>query len=532
MNVAAARFSYDQLHYVGSSYLQTHPETLATLGILHGMRPAPVERCRVLELACGDGNNLLPMAYTLPGSRFEGFDLAAEPLTVGQAKAAALGLTNLRLQVQDLMDFPPDAGEFDYVIAHGFYSWCPPVVRDRLLAVCGAHLAPQGIAFVSFNAYPGYHAKELQRHLMLYHLSHVNAPSPSEQARHALGALDFVARSQPEENSCRTMLTEAREFYANEITSKGDAGLAWFHHDLLSGDNAPVYFHQFMDHAASHGLQYVSDAVLRVPRVMDLAPDTHRALLAMRDDIVTQEQYLDFILNVPFRQALLCRSDAMLDHAVGAAGMRDLYIAGNITPENAGQSAEAQEPDAPQTFVGSRGNVTVQHPDAKAAMRRIGAAWPGAVAFTELRSTQSEGGTDQELAEFLLRLYVGRFASFRTRASASALSVSERPEASAVARLQAQTSPLVTNLYHERINLAAPARHLLGLLDGQRPRAELLEAMRAWITSGQAAEACREADAGTPAPETEQSRPPSLETLDADLDASLLALVKLGLMIR
>ena len=523
MNVAAARFSYDQLHYVGSSYLQTHPETLATLGTLHGMRPASIEHCRVLELACCDGNNLLPMAYTLPGSVFEGIDLAAEPLITGQANATTLGLTNLRLEVQDLMDFPADAGGFDYIIAHGFYSWCPPEVRDRLLAVCGAHLAPQGIAFVSFNAYPGYHAKELQRHLMLYHLSHVNAPSPSEQARHALGALDFVARSQPEDNSYRVMLTEAREFYANEIISKGDSGLAWFHHDLLSGDNAPVYFHQFMDHAASHGLQYVSDAVMRVPRVMDLAPDTRRAVLAMQD-IITQEQYLDFILNVPFRQVLLCRNDVALERSVGAAGMRDLYIAGNLTPESTTQPADAEKSDAPQTFVSPRGNVTVQHPDARAAMRRIGAEWPGAVAFSELLSTQSAADNDEELAEFLLRMYVGKFATFRTRASASALSVSERPEASAVARLQTRTSPVVTNLYHERIHLAAPARHLLGLLDSQRTRADLHEAMCAWIISGEPAEAH--------GPESEKGDPPSLETLEADLDASLLSLVKLGLLIR
>ena len=42
--------------------LQTHPDRLATIALLYGMAPRPVDRCRVLELGCGDGSNLIPMA--------------------------------------------------------------------------------------------------------------------------------------------------------------------------------------------------------------------------------------------------------------------------------------------------------------------------------------------------------------------------------------------------------------------------------------------------------------------------------------
>jgi SAM-dependent methyltransferase len=134
---------------------QTHPDRLAAMARLFGMRPAPVTACRVLELGCGSGANLIPQAYYLPESRFTGIDMAAEPIAVARAMAGDLGLSNIDLRVADLRDLGTEVGEFDYIFAHGLYSWIPADVRDRLLAVCSERLAPQGVAFVSYNVYPG-----------------------------------------------------------------------------------------------------------------------------------------------------------------------------------------------------------------------------------------------------------------------------------------------------------------------------------------------------------------------------------------
>src|SRR5437868_9160413 len=72
--------AYDELPYLGAPFDQTHPDHLATLAILFGMTPAPVDRCSVLELGCGDGGNLIPMAFALPQSRFTGIDLAGSAI--------------------------------------------------------------------------------------------------------------------------------------------------------------------------------------------------------------------------------------------------------------------------------------------------------------------------------------------------------------------------------------------------------------------------------------------------------------------
>jgi hypothetical protein len=55
------------------------------MAVLFGMQPADIEQCRVLEIGCGDGANLIPMALGLPGSEFVGIDLAASPIAYQQA---------------------------------------------------------------------------------------------------------------------------------------------------------------------------------------------------------------------------------------------------------------------------------------------------------------------------------------------------------------------------------------------------------------------------------------------------------------
>ena len=115
--------SYDAIPYPSLAFLQTHPDRLAVLATLFGMSPAPVENCRVLELACGNGANLIPMAYGLPRSEFLGVDLAALPVASAQQRIKQLGLKNIRIDATDLLEIGPASGKFDYLIAHGVYAW-------------------------------------------------------------------------------------------------------------------------------------------------------------------------------------------------------------------------------------------------------------------------------------------------------------------------------------------------------------------------------------------------------------------------
>src|SRR5262245_38797580 len=92
LNNSENRTSYDEVPYVSQPFTQTHPDRLATLGRLFGLAPTPLTRCRVLELGCASGGNLIPMAFHLPGSEFVGVDLSRRQVEMGRKAIQDLGL--------------------------------------------------------------------------------------------------------------------------------------------------------------------------------------------------------------------------------------------------------------------------------------------------------------------------------------------------------------------------------------------------------------------------------------------------------
>src|SRR5437868_13031530 len=111
--------SYDEVPYASYPYPESHPDRLATVAMLLGLQPAPVEHCRVLELGSASGGNLIPMAEALPQSNFLGIDLSERQIAEGIHTVGALGLTNIDLRRMNITEVGPDLGVFDYIICHG-----------------------------------------------------------------------------------------------------------------------------------------------------------------------------------------------------------------------------------------------------------------------------------------------------------------------------------------------------------------------------------------------------------------------------
>jgi len=223
---APAVDSYDDVPYPGAAFPQTHPDRLTTLAQLFGGRPAAVERSSVLELGCGDGGNLIPMAYALPGATFAGVDLNEAAVDRGRARIEALGLANVRLDAGDIAALDPrELGRFDHVIAHGVYSWVPDRVRTALLALCRACLERDGVAFVSFNAMPGGHVRRVLRDAARFAVRDVAGPGARIEAARAM--LGRLAQAEPYDGALGREARKALE-----------ASDALIYHDLLAGTNA------------------------------------------------------------------------------------------------------------------------------------------------------------------------------------------------------------------------------------------------------------------------------------------------------
>ncbi len=296
--------SYDELPYPAMVFPQSHPNRLATVAALHGMDPAPppLEACRVLELGCATGGNLIPMALEMPGASLLGIELSATQAEAGQAAIASLGLTNVRIEQGDILSLPDDLGEFDYIVAHGVYSWVPGPVRDALLAACRRHLAPNGIAYLSYNTKPGWRLQAAVRDLLLFHAGGIE--DGEQRIAQSMAMIDFMCRSVPDLIKPYRSLFES---LARRLDTPDDRTARLFH-DLIAEVNHPVYFEEFAAHAAGHGLRYLAEADEARMGTVRLPPDLLERIDALDGDPLRREQYLDFVCNRSFRQSLLCHA--------------------------------------------------------------------------------------------------------------------------------------------------------------------------------------------------------------------------------
>jgi SAM-dependent methyltransferase len=415
---------YDQVSYQTFPRRQTHPNRLAAVARLFGVEAAPVAQCRVLELGCGAGGNLIPLAFHLPQSRFSGIDLAEQPIEAARRMADALALSNLDLRTGDLRELASGGGEFDYIFAHGLYSWIPAAVRDALLAVCRARLAPKGIAFVSYNVYPGRYPRRMLREILLRHTRGIEEP--------------------------HTRIATARELLArlpgDEAASLLEQGDDILFHDDLAPVNDPVWFEEFAAHALRHGLQYLGEA------------DPHE-MFDPREippgDLIEREQYLDFLKLRRFRQTLLCRAELKLTRQVDARRMDEFLFSEN--PHGHRIPGE----DVAVESVGQ-------------ALRDMS---PLPVEFAELIPY---AGSREALREILFGLMVGGCVDLHVYDFPCQEEVTGRPRASALARYQAAAGGNVTNACHIPVRLDEITRQLVILLDGTRNLEAIARGLRSF----------------------------------------------------
>lgn len=478
---STAQEQYDRVLYPGTVYTQTHPDRLATLAKLFGMSPAPLEHCRILELGCTDGGNLIPMAHGLPGAKCVGIDVSTRALAAGRACIEGVGLTNIRLLDLDILDMPSDFGVFDYIIAHGVYSWVPPAVRERILAICRVHLAPQGVAYISNNVYPGSHIRDLVRGMMRFHVRNID--DPADQRRQATALLRFVVKSQSPPDLFRQLIAAELEW----LEKSSDAA---FHHDDLAEIRTPFYFHEFIADAARHDLQYLSEAAISEMQEQLFSPEIIAELDAFDGDRIAREQYLDFLKCRRFRQTLLCHREVNVRGPLAEA-VPQLFVSSRAKPKSAApvlDAGVAEEFTAP-------GNASVTTGDSmvKAALLHLAQIWPRSIEFDELRAAArktpvkknisfAEGDARSEFAQALLAMYSAGVIQLHTCAAAFTLALNDRPVVSPVARwFVSKGSSLVPNLQHRSVRLDDPiAAQIVLLLDGTRDRNALVRDLAAF----------------------------------------------------
>jgi SAM-dependent methyltransferase len=477
----AIRDAYDAIPYPGLVHPQSHPDRLAVAARLLGLAPASPEGCRVLELGCGDGTNLLAMAIDAPGSEFVGIDLAPTSIDAARDAARETGAANTTFLPGDIARLPDGLGRFDYVIAHGVYSWVPAPVRDALLAASRRLLTDQGVAYVSYAVYPGAYLRRAFRDIMRYHVREVNdAQTATTRAVDFLGAL---AEALPGDGVWDRAVREAAE-------ELGADDPALVRHDDLADVNEPVWWHEFVRHAEAHGLRYLAEADWRDGAEPEL-PDRLQAVLdAVRQDRVVREQYLDFLKGRRFRQTLLVRDAIVPGTRALAAPVMEFHLASpavSVAMETTPDGLEIE------TFEGARGGRAAT--DARlvrAALHLLRDVWPRRLPFADVyerarRSCPDGSGDAAFLAEFLLPFHATGLVRFHMVSPRLVEMAGPMPRSHPLVRLQARRQPVITTPLGTALRVDDPlVRQLLVLADGTRDREALMAALAASVdTSGQ-----------------------------------------------
>jgi methyltransferase-like protein/SAM-dependent methyltransferase len=475
--------SYDEFPYEGHSFPLTHPERLATIAGLFGMQPPPAGGARVLELGCGTGGNLIPMALAMPGATFTGFDLSAVQIERAREAISALGLRNITVAQRNILDVGKEADGFDYIICHGVYSWVPESVQERILAICRESLSKNGVALISYNTYPGWHLRESVREMMRYHARQFG--DPKLQVAQSRALLDFLVKSVDSEKTAHGM------YLAGELKLLSRCDDHYIAHEHLERWNAPVYFYQFAERLARHDLQFLGESEFGSMMVKNLAAPVAKALSQGISDVLRMEQYMDFIRNRMFRSTLVCHREQRLDRNVDSARVMELFVAAGVKDD---RTAEAKSPGQ-ENFAALNGVRFHTNDDlTKAAIRILAAAWPRAILFEELfaDAARASGKTQispeadrRRLAANLLSLYASNAVEFHSIPSGFVTSAPERPRTTPLVRLQASRKARVTNLRHESLPVNEIERRVLRLLDGTRGRPEVVSELVAGVVAGQ-----------------------------------------------
>ncbi|MDG1280282.1 MAG: class I SAM-dependent methyltransferase [Pseudorhodobacter sp.] len=144
------------------------PVTMAFAAACNGFTPpdynAPFRYC---DLGCGEAVTLLTLAASYPQGQFVGVDLNPAHIENARALAQQAGLTNVTLLTTDFAD-PAlrDHGPFDFIAAHGVYSWVSPEVQRAIHALVGATLAEGGLFYFCHYVRPGAARTETLFHLI------------------------------------------------------------------------------------------------------------------------------------------------------------------------------------------------------------------------------------------------------------------------------------------------------------------------------------------------------------------------------
>ena len=474
---------YDEVPYLGYVHRQTHIENIALVAALFQVPYPSFNGATVLEIGCGDGTNLINMAYQLPDTSFYGFDASKVQIDHGCELIERSGLSNVKLAQLFVVDFDKSIGQFDYIICHGVFSWVEDEVRSQILRLIKSHLKPNGIAYLSYNVLPGWNMYGMIRDMMLFHTRGIDDHDERVMQAHAM--LQFIGKHNLSSND------PYGQFMSNTMKDIAKMDHSYVFHEYLEEHNKAFYFHEFWNLINSHGLQYLGDTEFNGMSNHNFPEESKAILDSIAGNIHDMEQYMDFLRCRRFRCSLLMHDGFDIARDVTLVPFQYFYFSFHPDAnERSNMPTSTQLNAMLMQLAFADGASAAEHPIYKEALVFLSEAWPSRKHFDEIvgaiQSNLSRLISAEELADLcalLQALFLKGMLDAHLYRPTICNEISAFPKVSSLQRLVATKSNMICSQTHKSLHLYRPASlAVITKMDGTHSIDALQAAMEQAIT--------------------------------------------------
>jgi len=297
-----------------SPYLPTFigelaPSWLDRVALTHAIHPPRLharQAYRHCDLGCGPGVTSNILAATSPGGEFVGIDALDNHIADAESLACDAGIGNvgfhcLRFHEALGQPFQP----FDYIVAHGVYSWVDHSSREQLLTFAGRHLKPGGLFYLSYNALPGWNQWVPAQKLLLDVVEKSSA-DPATRFAEAVALIHAMHQAG------------ARHFLGNPLVERflqrvETMPSSYLLHEYLSSAWHASYSSDLISELDKYGLSFIGTAIQREQRTEFVFSRCQRSLLESEPDRARRELLKDYCLDTPFRMDVFAKSPRQMD---------------------------------------------------------------------------------------------------------------------------------------------------------------------------------------------------------------------------
>lgn len=467
----------DSVAYQGQVIPATSPKRLQTLAQLAGLEGPKLTNAHVLDVGCGDGANLLALAFYNPRWTLVGFDPSEAAIAKAQAAQESLGLDNLRFEHAKASTYR-NTQAFDIVLCHGVYSWTHADEQTAIMHLARDLLSPDGLFYLSYNCEPGWRMRGLVRERLRRSVARKERAPSLATAKADLQALKALL-SDDNAHPFAQLLRRELGFADSQ---------ARFHlaHEYLADNNQAFWFGDVLQRATACGFRYVGDAMQY--RREGFIPEAQRQGAKERfADLEEYEESLDLIRYRQLRASVFSHHAAAKSEQTQLQTLRNASYFSALQPKSTRfQLAEGYR--EPFVCPVSQRPVDVDTKLGKSALLVLAQHYPQGLRFKSLLLAAEEllaaqgidTSTTAEDIEDLLGGFLELFEHAMVEVSTQPFSdvaapTSKLPAIHELARHEALNRRQLSSAFHELVALDSTEQRLLLCLDGQQKRQRILQ---------------------------------------------------------